>query len=123
VYVLTAAKNGFKLPKAKQADCVSFRPGTAPRHIPGKVDCGYVSGPFQGYGTGLLNIRGSKVHIADLIRELALILDRPIIDKTGYTVEFDLDLSFTPDATLKGLPGYGGPAGANLPNILTALEE
>ena len=124
VYVLTAAKNGFKLPVAKQADCVSFPPGTTPRHIPGKVDCGYVSGPFSGYTAGLLHIKGSKVHMADLIRELALTLDTPVVDKTEFTGEFDLNLSFTPDGALMGLPqGYGRPTDPNLPNIFAVLEE
>ena len=123
VYVLTAAKNGFKLPAAKQADCVSFPPGTPPRYVPGKVDCGYVSGPIGGYEAGLLHIKGSKVHVADLIRELTSILDRPVLDKTGFTGEFDLDLSFTRDEALRGFPGYGGPADPKLPNIFAALEE
>jgi uncharacterized protein (TIGR03435 family) len=124
VYVLAAAKNGFKLPAAKQADCVSFPPGTPPRYVPGKVDCGYVSGPFSGYEPGLLHIKGSKVQIADLIRELTSVLDRPVLDKTAFTGEFDLDLSFTPDGALMGLPaGYGGPADPNLPNVFAALEE
>jgi uncharacterized protein (TIGR03435 family) len=50
--------------------------------------------------------------MADLIKELALITDRPVLDKTGFTGEFDLNLSFTPDGAL-----------ANLPNILAALED
>jgi uncharacterized protein (TIGR03435 family) len=62
--------------------------------------------------------------MADLIRELTSILDRPVLDKTGFTGEFDLDLSFTRDGALMGLPpGYGGPADPNLPNIFAALEE
>src|SRR5204863_8405118 len=48
VYVLTAAKNGFKPPPPKEVVCVSFPPGTTPRHIPGKVDCGHVVGPNLG---------------------------------------------------------------------------
>ncbi len=123
VYVLTAAKNGLKLPAAKQAGCVSFPPGTPPRHVPGKVDCGYVSGPFSGCEAGLLHIKGSKVHIADLIRELISVLDRPILDETGFTGEFDLDLSFTRDAALRGFPGFGGPGDPKRPNIFAALEE
>ncbi len=121
LYVLTAANNGFKLPPAKEADCVSFPPGTPPRHVPGKVDCGYVSGPFSGYTAGLLHIKGSKVHMADLIRELALILDRPVLDKTEFAGEFDLNLSFTPDQAL--IPGSGVPTDPNLPNIFAALQE
>ncbi len=123
IYDLTLAKSGPKLPAAKEAGCVSFPPGTPPRYVPGKVDCGYVSGPFWGYEAGLLHIKGSKIHIADLIRELTSVLDRPILDKTGFTGEFDFDLSFTRDQALRGFPGFGGPADPNLPNIFAALEE
>jgi len=130
IYNLAASKSGPKLPAAEKADCVP--PGTPPRHVPGKVDCGYVSGPFSGYTAGLLHIKGSKVHMADLIRELALILDRPVLDKTEFTGEFDLNLSFTADEATMGLPGSGGPGDRgshrlptdpNYPNISAALEE
>jgi uncharacterized protein (TIGR03435 family) len=132
VYDLTTVKSGPKLPIAKEAGCVSFPPGTTPHPVPGKVDCGYVSGPFFGYDPGMLHIKGSKVHIADLIRELASVLDKPVLDKTGFTGEFDLDLTFTPDGNLLGFPGFGGPGDPggtppptdpNLPNIFAALEE
>jgi uncharacterized protein (TIGR03435 family) len=122
VYVLTAAKNGLRLPPAKEAGCVSFPPGTTPHYVPGKVDCGYVSGPSSGYGAGL-HIKGSKVHMADLIRELASVLDRPVLDKTGFTGEFDVDLRFTPDDATMGFPDSRGPGDPNLPNIFAALEE
>jgi uncharacterized protein (TIGR03435 family) len=124
IYDLTAATSGPKLPAAKEAGCVFFPPGTPPRYIAGKVDCGYVSGPFSGYEAGPLHIKGSKVHIADLVRELASVLDRPVLDRTGFAGEFDLDLSFTPDEALKGFPpGFGGPSDPILPNIFAALEE
>jgi uncharacterized protein (TIGR03435 family) len=71
-----------------------------------------------------LGIVGRKVHIADLSRELALMLDRPILDNTGFTGEFDLNLNFTPDWALMGLPpAYRRPGDPNLPNIFAALEE
>ena len=60
--------------------------------------------------------------MADLVRELASVMGRPILDKTGFTGEFDLDLSFAPDGTVAGFQSYeaGDP---NLPNIVTALQE
>jgi uncharacterized protein (TIGR03435 family) len=62
--------------------------------------------------------------VADLTRELTSVLDRPVLDKSGFTGEFDLDLSFTPDDALKGFPkGHGGQADPNLPNIFAALEQ
>jgi uncharacterized protein (TIGR03435 family) len=124
IYQLTVGQSGPKLPAAQEAGCVSFPPGTPPRQVPGKVDCGYVSGPFSSYAPSLLHIKGRKVHVADLTRELAAVLDRAVLDKTGFTGEFDLDLSFTRDSSLLGFPpGYGGPADPNLPNIFAALEQ
>src|SRR5258708_1335125 len=82
IFNLAVAKSGPNLPAAKEAGCVSFPPGTKPRPVPGKVDCGYVSGPFGGREKGRLHIEGRKVHMADLIRELAFVLDRAIWDKT-----------------------------------------
>jgi len=90
------------------------------------VDCGYVSGPFSGADGGMLQIQGRKVHVADLVRELTSILDRPVVDKTGFTGEFDLGLRFVQDDTLVGFRGLAGPrpaADANSPNIFAALEE
>jgi uncharacterized protein (TIGR03435 family) len=121
IYDLTAAKGGPKLPAAKAAGCVSFPPGTPPRHVPGKVDCGYVSGP--GSQAGCCTIRGRKVHVADLIKELAFVLDRAVLDRTGFTGEFDLNLSFTPDEALRGFPTTRLPTYPTLPNIFAALEE
>jgi len=132
VYVLTPAQNGLKLPMPKEVGCVSFPlDGPPPRPVPGKVDCGYVAGPFGGR-SGVLRLEGSKVHIADLMRELAVVLDRPIFDKTGFPGEFDLKLSFVRDEATRGLPEAGGPGNpggsrvrtdANLPNIFAALEQ
>jgi uncharacterized protein (TIGR03435 family) len=93
------------------------------------VDCGYVTGAFSGFGAGLLNIQGSKVRVGDLVRELTSILDRPVVDKTGFTGEFDLDLRFTRDETMVGFLGLLAPIGShrpadpNSPNIFAALEE
>ncbi len=129
VFNLTAVKGGPKLPAAKEAECMSFAPGEMPRAVPGKVDCGYVSGPFMAATPGLLNIRGGKVHIADLVRELTSVLDRPVLDKTGFTGEFDLNLSFRADEALQGSGFWPGdpstrpPADPNLPNIFAAMEE
>ncbi len=122
VYVMTAANHGIRLPAAKPVECISFPPGTAPRAIPGKADCGYVSGPYPGHAAGLLHIKGSRVRVADLNRELALILDRPILDRTNWSREFDLDLSFAPNEALKGFPATGRTSDTGSPDIFAALE-
>jgi uncharacterized protein (TIGR03435 family) len=129
VYILKATNSGLKLPPAQEAECVSFSPGSTPKHVPGKVDCGYVSGPF-GDG-GRLRIEGSKVHVPDLIKELALILNRPVLNETGFTGEFDLNLTFAADQNLRGMPSFvlEDPAGSRapknpgVPNLFAALEQ
>ena len=120
---MTAAKNGFKLPAPKDVGCVHFLPGEKPHRVAGKVDCGYVTGPIGDPVSGWLNIRGSKVHVPDLIRELENIMDRPILDKTGFSGEFDLDLSFNGSEGLIAPFGPHTPANTRFPNIFAAMEE
>jgi uncharacterized protein (TIGR03435 family) len=131
VYDLEVAKNGLKLPAPKAAGCVSRPPGATPTlPEPGQTDCGYVAGPYG--TTGLLHLEGSKVHMADFISKLELVLGRPILDRTEFTRDFSLNLTFTADEDTIGLPGYGGPGdpgGTRLPedpdqpNIFAALKE
>jgi len=121
VWQLTAVRSGLKLPPPKDVPCVSFPPGTPPQQMRGKVDCGYVGVAPTGEG---LRMRGDKVHISDLLRELSFTLDRPVLDRTGFDGEFDLSLNFSPDDSLAGLPqGFGGPSIPALPNLFSALEQ
>jgi uncharacterized protein (TIGR03435 family) len=133
VYELRPVQNGPKLPPPKPVTCISRSPHarTPPAPERGKVDCGYVAGPLSGWSTAL-QLQGSKVHMPDLVSKLALTLGRPVLDKTGFTGEFDLDLSFTADEATRGLPGFGGPGDPggrklptdpNRPNIFAALEQ
>jgi uncharacterized protein (TIGR03435 family) len=123
IYVMTGAQAGFKLPAPpKDLGCVSFPAGTKPHQVPGKVDCGYISGPGSEGGFGWLGMRGRKVHMGDLISELALILDRPISDRTGFTDEFNVDLHFAPDQALQGF-GFRPPTDPSRPNIFAALDQ
>jgi len=131
VYDLKAVKRGPKLPMPKAVECFSQPPDAPPAPPPpGQTDCGYVAGPLG--STGLLQLEGSKVHMADLVSKLALVLGRPVLDKTEFTGEFDLNLSFTADEATMGLPGSGGPGDPggsplptdrNVPSIFAALEE
>jgi uncharacterized protein (TIGR03435 family) len=130
-YDLKVAKGGPKLPAPTAADCISRPPGARPTPPePWQTDCGYVAGPYG--TTGLLHLEGSKVHMADFIRTLELVLGQPVLDKTEFTRYFSLNLTFTADEDTIGLPGYGGPGdpgGTRLPedpdqpNIFAALKE
>lgn len=123
VYDLTARSSGIKLPAAKEANCVSLQPGMTPRSIPGSVDCGYA--PLLLSPTGL-RLSGRKLHMGDLVRELALTLGRPVMDKTGFTGEFDLNLNYSDDALAKSPDDAGGnrpPAEPNLSIVFAAMQH
>jgi uncharacterized protein (TIGR03435 family) len=73
---------------------------------------------------GLTRLKAAGFRMSGLASGLMRILDRPVIDKTGISGPFDIELSWTPDPTM--LPN-GAPAPQNLPSaapsIFTALEE
>ena len=133
VYNLTAAKRVPRLPEPKEVNCVSRGPDAPTPPPPSEsgpvLDCGYIAGPLGDSG---LRFEGSQVHMADFIKKLALVLDRPVLGTTGFTGAFDLTLNFTADRATMGLPGAGGPgdpggagvpANPDLPNIFAALQE
>jgi uncharacterized protein (TIGR03435 family) len=128
VYDLTAKKSGLKLPPAKDTRCVSFPPGTTPQYVPGAFDCGYA--PLLLSSSGL-RMEGRKLHMADLARELARTLGEPVLDKTGFTGEFDIDLNYTDEDVMKS-PGSAAtddadgnqlPAGPNLSIVVAAMDQ
>ena len=107
VYALVVAKNGPKLPAAKDGSG------------PGRMRMG--RGQFDGQG----------VEMQMLATVLSNEVGRPVIDRTGLKGKFDVKLEFTPE------PGQGfGPLGPpppgveappppdpNGPSIFTALQE
>jgi uncharacterized protein (TIGR03435 family) len=110
VYDLKVAKGGPKLPASKEVNCMSVPSDGTPPVAPklGQSLCGYVAGPMSAW-SAVLRLQGSKVHMADFISKLALVLGQPVLDKTEFTRDFDLNLRFTADKATIGLPGFGGP--------------
>jgi uncharacterized protein (TIGR03435 family) len=128
VYDLTAKKSGLKLSPAKDITCLSFPPGTTPQPMPGTSDCGYA--PLSWSSTEL-QIEGTKLHMADLVRDLARALGQPVLDQTGFTGEFDLDLHYTDEdvinsaapATPADASGLRLPALPNPSMIFAAMDQ
>jgi len=93
VYNLVIAKSGLKLKPTHEGD----QPG------------GYYS-----WGSGHIQVRGGP--IASLVYCLSEgLADRTVVDKTGLTANYDIDLHWTPDDQ-ESTPDAG-------PTLFTALEE
>jgi uncharacterized protein (TIGR03435 family) len=98
-YALTVAKGGSKL-KASEAG----GQGASCEH-PG--DCSFRS-----------------VTLAHFVRWLSfVVLDRPMVDKTGLTGTFDFDLKWTPDESQFSALGLHAPAAADNVNVPPPLFE
>jgi uncharacterized protein (TIGR03435 family) len=92
VYALTAAKNGTRL--------TPFQPGTCR-----PIEFGSPAGPasenicrvlIRQHGPNLvLQAKGST--LADVAKLLYLVVDRPVIDRTGIGGKFDIEVEFAPE--------------------------
>ena len=103
IYVVTVAKGGHKMKPRTEGD------GGEPRRM-------LFNGP---------NVPGRDVSVAMLAEGLQkLVLDRPIVDKTGLTGNFDFELHWRPEPSQFG--GRGGQLAAvneDKPDIFTAMQE
>ena len=136
-YILTLARSGAKPPPAKEGGCFERNMNTVLPSEPAPGQPGTPCGPpVTGMNpNGIATIGGGKVPIKEFVRTLQMILNQPVLDRTGITEPFDVDLKFTRDDIAGGLPrpGNGGsepstplPAVDPLnapPSILTALRE
>ena len=71
-------------------------------------------------------LTAGSVTMADLTADLSSILGFPVVDRTGFTGKFDLDVTFFPDRTLAGLlfsAAAASPANDSKRSILAALED
>jgi uncharacterized protein (TIGR03435 family) len=111
---------GPALRPASPAACVTRRAGAAPAgELP---TCGQLrSGPDR--------MSGRRVAIAELSSRISRIAGRVVIDQTGLTGAYDIDLEWTPgeaaraavDALTPGAPP--APVDPNRPALITAVQE
>ncbi len=99
VYALLVARNGPRIRTAKDTELGSGPAGFQVR-----------------YGTILVR----SAPLASLVAALNLIIDRPVLDKTGLDEKYDFRLEFDQSST-----GRGGelPYDVGKPSIFTAVEE
>lgn len=63
------------------------------------------------------HLNALNVPVAEFARVLQIQVGRVVVDKTGVPGAFDFRLTWTPDASLDGVPDGAGPS------IFTALQE
>jgi uncharacterized protein (TIGR03435 family) len=102
--VLSPAKGGSKLMPS-----VLFDPGA---WLPMRL------GPNGGLQLGARN-----TSMGDFIRFLQPMLDRPVLDQTGLTGQFDFDLTFMPDDSIFGGNVHLPPSDNPPPQLFTAMPE
>jgi len=118
-FTLTAAKSGIKLQPWKEGSCVTIDPFNPPATPPPGGE------KLENCGNNLLLPKGpnmqwhaTKIDMKGLTGALSAIMRRTVIDKTGFTGTFDVNLEWTRDQ---------GPdissADATGPSIFTVLQE
>jgi uncharacterized protein (TIGR03435 family) len=89
-------------------------------------------GMMMGFGPNGSMIRAGGSNFAELLRTITQNLGRKVIDKTGLTGNFDIELQFVGDRPgMAGMPplppSSAGPsdpsATSTLPSLITALRE
>jgi len=116
VYALITAKGGVRL-----------QPPTSTGRPPGSGRIGFV---VEGW------IQGANVAMPALVQALSELVDRPIVDKTGFTDAFDFKLTFTPESGTAASDGTCPPSFARFreqrglkaeiescPSIFTAVQD
>lgn len=133
VYTLTIAKNGPKLEPAKGGGCtprdLDHMPPSFALGQPRPIFCDEVM--IGGDRRGLM-LEGHGMTMAEFAHGLVegVLLDRPVIDKTGFTGVFDFHLRCAPADSGDGGGKGGGRANAGAappvdtePSIFEALEK
>lgn len=123
VYELTIAKNGSKL---DQANCVPFDPNNLPKQTAlspseRRSQCGGISrrvGELDGDGMTIEDASGPAFQ--SLAGQFSLILDRPVINRTGLSGLFEVHLRWNSDSEVNRGTSPDSPAG---PSIFTAVQE
>jgi uncharacterized protein (TIGR03435 family) len=118
VYALIASSRGLKPPKSTHASCVAFPAGSPPKpSAPGQTP----SIPCGGFVTGPNLLEGGNISMSEFADVLGNMLDRPVVDKTGFTGTFTVRLDFNSE----GLFGRHDDSNPDLtrPSIFSAIQE
>jgi uncharacterized protein (TIGR03435 family) len=123
IYSLVLAKSDGTLGpnlRRSDADCT----GQRAQVVSGRVRCGMLVSEAPTSAS----LRGGGASFSEFVRLFSDFLERPLIDNTGLTGGFDLELQFT--AARASLPGGAVPGGLatapgtdEIPSVFTAVQE
>ncbi len=122
ILALVLARNDGKLGKnlVESKGCIDPRNAATQGAAPGDAQTP-VCGPKTG-GAGRLLLTG--IQLQQFTSLLGLMLQRTVVDKTGLTGRYDIDLTYTPEQSLPAGVNVPGPAAdPNGPSIYTAVQE
>jgi bla regulator protein blaR1 len=128
LYFLTVARGGPKLHPFTEGSCTPY-PFTspAPPLQPGQKYCMVLAGLLK---NGRWHAEAQGATLDDFSKQLLLIFDRPVINRTGITGKFDFYVEFSREgtkfATMPLIPNDGpSPASdpTGVPSIFTAMQE
>ncbi|MEO5924751.1 MAG: TIGR03435 family protein [Bryobacteraceae bacterium] len=109
IYELGVVTGGLKLLPIRSGSCTAFDPDNPLKAAPGELPrvCGATR-------MGRTFIEAFGLSLRDLAADLSDIVGRPVVDKTGSTGAFDIQLEFAP---------YDAAPDVSLPSIFTALQQ
>jgi uncharacterized protein (TIGR03435 family) len=123
VYELALGKGSPNLKPLQDGSCIPVAPGAPLPLVPdGQHLCRRMVSP-----QGKVNIEGGTLRtLADL---LGMVLDRPVIDKTGITSYYQIQLEFSPPEPAGPRPVTADPGASaavrasDVPGIFQAIQE
>ncbi len=126
VYELFVAKSGAKLQASQEGWCTPYSVDAPPAAVPGDGRsnfCGFRRAPSDGLNQTL---DGQGITLAalavNLSRSYTAVLGRTVVDRTGLTGTFDMQLKWALDPTNGARTDAAAPELAG-PSIFTALQE
>jgi bla regulator protein BlaR1 len=93
VYALSVAKGGLKLPPSKDGGCVDQSPGTVLPATETRPNCGNNSLSPRAEN---LAWEATRINMGGVARALAIVMRRPVLDKTAAAGFFDINVELPP---------------------------
>jgi uncharacterized protein (TIGR03435 family) len=128
VFALVSNRGGFRLPAPRDGACVDSPADAAAEWVGGgRMAAPGELPPAKGRcGSAIVSVggmRGGQIAMPELVRTLSMILGRRVVDKTGFTALFDVQLDFVPDETTPAMPPPPPGSVTSGVSLAQALEQ